>query len=619
MDRLPMAAVRFASQLALSAAVTGFCLSGTLVHAAKSTKQPAQPTATVPKSPESVPALPAAPVSKTPARLVFADPYPSPPEPITPDLLLNAAGETQNEALVFFTLGSLAEEQGEAEAAFGFFQKSLNLAPGNVPLAIQLATYYVQRQENAEALRILKDAQQARPTHPAPLIEIARLYLTALHQPDNALAYAEKAYKLAPEQFPAISIFVEVCSAAKLSQKVDDALRRTDLLGSQDSNFWLQAGDLFRNAYALRSPAPPRPTVDRLNGLFRKALDLAPRDVRCLERVADHYSLSRQFAEACSLYERAHALFREQNQASSPSICQKWARALALSEHVNLAIDLLEELIHEQPMIASARELAGELYLQQGQLISALGHLRFALETDPSEQNEHIRVIQLQLRLRRSAEAAQTAQAARQLFPDSATLTMLLAVALSESKNPAEAVKSFELAEHQFLASQKEALDAGFYLTYGAAAERAGLLDKAAALLQKSIAIDPSNAAEALNYLGYMWIDRNQHLEEAGELIQKALTLRPNHPAYLDSLGWWYYRKGDFAAAEQELRKALEHIRREDSGEVYEHLGDVLENLEHPEDALAAWEAALEMDANLVGIKEKIARVRSATPPQPAP
>jgi tetratricopeptide (TPR) repeat protein len=196
---------------------------------------------------------------------------------------------------------------------------------------------------------------------------------------------------------------------------------------------------------------------------------------------------------------------------------------------------------------------------------------------------------------------------------------MLLAVALSESKKPGEAVEAFALAERQYAASQREALDAKFYLTYGAAAERAGLLEKAAALLQKSITLDPDNAAEALNYLGYMWIDRNVNLEQAGAFIRRALTLRPNHPAYLDSLGWWYYRKGDFTAAVQELRHALENMRREDAGEVYDHLGDALEKLSKPEEALAAWEAALEMDATLAGPREKIARVRAETGAQPAP
>ncbi|MEI6712704.1 MAG: tetratricopeptide repeat protein [Verrucomicrobiota bacterium] len=611
MDRAPMATVRFASQLALSAAFICFCLSPRLCNAAKAAKSS--------QSQETEPALTAAPVSKTPARLVFADPFPSPPEPISPDLLLSSPLDAQNQAIIWFTLGTLAEEQGEVETALGYFQKSLDLAPGNLPLAIQLAAHYVQQQQPAEALRILKDAQQANPTASAPLVEIARIHLTTLHQPDNALAYAEKAYKLAPDQFPAISIFVEVCTTAKLSQKVDDIFKKTESLTIPEANFWLSAGDLFRNAYTLRSPAIPKTTLERINGLFKKALNAAPRDPRCLDRAADHYALTGQLLEAGSFYQRAQLLVKEQTQSNSPTIAMKWARTLAASEKSNLAIEMLEDLLREQPLVTTAREMAADFYIQQGQLVMALSHLRAALETDPSDHDDHVRVIQLQLRLHRAQEAAFTAKQAQKLFPDSPTISMLLAMSLTEAKHHLEAVEAFATAERLYSIAQQDALTADFYLTYGAAAERAGLLEKAATLLKKSIALNQDNPAEALNYLAYMWIDRSINLDEAGELVRQALTLRPNHPAYLDSLGWWHYRRGDFQSALVELRKAVDKMRREDAGEVYDHLGDVLEKLERPDEALAAWEAAIELDSSLAATKDKVAKLRAAIVPQPIP
>jgi tetratricopeptide (TPR) repeat protein len=153
---------------------------------------------------------------------------------------------------------------------------------------------------------------------------------------------------------------------------------------------------------------------------------------------------------------------------------------------------------------------------------------------------------------------------------------MLLAVALGEARRHAEALEAFASAEQEFIKNKSDALDASFYLTYGAAAERAGLVEQAATLLKKSISLDPENAAEALNYLGFMWVDRDLNLEEAGTLIRKALGLRPNYPAYLDSLGWWYYRKGDLAGAARELRRALERIRREEAAEVMQNVIVVL-------------------------------------------
>ena len=78
-------------------------------------------------------------------------------------------------------------------------------------------------------------------------------------------------------------------------------------------------------------------------------------------------------------------------------------------------------------------------------------------------------------------------------------------------------------------------------MSYGTAAERAGHYAKAAELLQKSIALAPNASAEACNYLGYMWADRNERLDEAESLIRRALEFEPSNAAYIDSLGWVFF------------------------------------------------------------------------------
>ena len=411
-----------------------------------------------------------------------------------------------------------------------------------------------------------------------------------------------------------IATLVDVCAAGRLTQRIDDTLRKTLALPQKDAAFWLRAGDLFRSALMLRGGPPAKAQLERLNSIYKKALELLPSDLTCVERTADHFSLTQQYAEACRFFERAHTLFRQTNKGTSLQIGYKWSRALVLNEQTDAAIELLEEVVKEHTQSAEAREFLGELYLSQGQLVSALAHFRWALDLDASKLGDHVRLIQLQLRLKRPDDAAESALKAKALLPDAPGLTMLLAVALGEAKRHAEAIEAFAGAEQEFIKNKSEALDASFYLTYGAAAERAGLVEQAATLLKKSISLDPENAAEALNYLGFMWVDRNLNLEEAGSLIRKALGLRPNYPAYLDSLGWWYYRKGDLAGAARELRRALERIRREEAAEVYDHLGEVMLKSGRPEEAVNAWEAALELDPSLEAIRAKIQAARK--PPE---
>jgi tetratricopeptide (TPR) repeat protein len=125
-----------------------------------------------------------------------------------------------------------------------------------------------------------------------------------------------------------------------------------------------------------------------------------------------------------------------------------------------------------------------------------------------------------------------------------------------------------------------------------------------------------------LNYLGYMLADRNERLNEALEMIQKAVDMDPHNAAFLDSLGWVYYRLNRLEEAEDYLRRSLERGSRDAT--VHDHLGDVLVSRGNLKDAIAQWEIAVrewqsaapsEMDPKAVAkIEQKLenAKVRLA-------
>ena len=100
---------------------------------------------------------------------------------------------------------------------------------------------------------------------------------------------------------------------------------------------------------------------------------------------------------------------------------------------------------------------------------------------------------------------------------------------------------------------------------------------------------DPDHA-DSLNALGYTLADRNERLDEALTYIARALKLKPDNPAILDSMGWVLYRQGDLAGAAKYLRKALA-LSQDD--EIAAHLGEVLWVSGQQEDARAVWREAL--------------------------
>lgn len=124
------------------------------------------------------------------------------------------------------------------------------------------------------------------------------------------------------------------------------------------------------------------------------------------------------------------------------------------------------------------------------------------------------------------------------------------------------------------------------------AADRTGDSDTLTSDLEEILASDPNNA-NALNALGYFLADDNQRLDEAEVYLEKAMSLKPDDPAIMDSLGWLRFRQGDSASAKRLLERAYELLP---DGEIAAHLGEVLWVSGDESAARSIWDKALLVD-----------------------
>jgi len=275
-------------------------------------------------------------------------------------------------------------------------------------------------------------------------------------------------------------------------------------------------------------------------------------------------------------------------------------------------------LIKENPLRYESYDLLCTLYEKAEDNDAALAVSQQMMLLDPSDYRNYVRNAALLMKERKVDAAIQTLTDARTKYPDKAEITYSLGLAYSEAKRYRDALSIFEQAVQEASQGQTEMLDARFYFAYGAAAEQSGQVEKAAELLKKSIELDPQSAGEAYNYLGYMWVDRGLKLDEAGELIRKALQTEPENPAYVDSLGWYYYKKGDFKHAIETLKKAAAAIQPEDAT-VDEHLGDAYAASNDMAHALDLWQRAAALDKENKEIAVKIAGARQKLAAQAGP
>ena len=153
--------------------------------------------------------------------------------------------------------------------------------------------------------------------------------------------------------------------------------------------------------------------------------------------------------------------------------------------------------------------------------------------------------------------------------------------------------KRYEEAEARLAeATRSFPSDPDLVYDYAMAAERNAHFDVMETQLRKLIKLQPDNP-QAYNALGYSLADRNQRLDEANQLIQKASSLAPNDAFIMDSVGWVEYRLGDKTNAAKVLKRAYD---LQPNAEIGAHLGEVLWESGQQDQARAAWREARKLE-----------------------
>lgn len=140
----------------------------------------------------------------------------------------------------------------------------------------------------------------------------------------------------------------------------------------------------------------------------------------------------------------------------------------------------------------------------------------------------------------------------------------------------------------------------------GICLERLGRWEEAVTDFEFVLKYKPENA-DALNYLGYTWVDKGVNLGKAFKMIEKAVELEPTNGAIIDSLGWAHYKLGRYKQARIDLENAAE--RSPTSATIIDHLGDVYWKLGRKKEAGYQWERAATLDptdTELLAIKAKL-------------
>lgn len=269
-----------------------------------------------------------------------------------------------------------------------------------------------------------------------------------------------------------------------------------------------------------------------------------------------------------------------------------------------------------------AQLLLIDTYRDGHQIDDAIAEAKKALDASPKDPGI---TVSLALLYGEKAETAQGTKLLQTLLQGNEAdqeIYIDIAQVQERGKQYADAEQSAQKAEQ--IAKQPGEKETAWYML-GAIYERQKKFDLAEQEFRKVLDENPNNAP-VLNYYGYMLANRGVRLDEATSLIQHAVNQEPNNGAYLDSLGWAYYKQNKLPEAQEYLEKAV--VREGNDPTILSHLGDVYLKMgrndraaELLEQSLAQWQKALpadyepdkvsEIDAQLKTLKKRLAQKSS--------
>lgn len=359
-----------------------------------------------------------------------------------------------------------------------------------------------------------------------------------------------------------------------------------------------------------------------------KAKELSPGSLEVLYNEALLYEDQGRYDDAVKVLTDAIAGIKNQatndDNASALSILyEQLGHAYREQQKYPEAIQTLQEMQKLGPEAQKrAQMMLIDTYRDSHQIESAITEAKKALDSSPKDPGLTVTLAMLYGEKSDASEGTKLLQGLLQGNESDQEIYIDIAQVQERGKQYAEAEQSAQKAEQ--MAQEGSGKQTAWYML-GAIYERQKKYDLAEQQFRKVLDVSPDNAA-VLNYYGYMLANRGIRLEEATSLIQKAVDQDPNNGAFLDSLGWAYYKRNKLTEAQDYLEKAVSREGRDPT--ILSHLGDVYlkegrndRAAELLEQSLAAWQKALpadyepdkvnEVDAQLRTLKKRLAQKSS--------
>lgn len=495
-------------------------------------------------------------------------------------------------ASVRLTLGRLYLQREEIDKAIPVLQRLLADEPWLPEAVALLSDAYSASGRTADAIALLEGAVGVDPSFYNALGDA--------YEKDERWSEAASAYERAVAENPRDSNLKTRLAHSLLNGGGPDGARRArDLLKDVTQANPASPWPLYLLARAQRATGD----LDGAETSARRLLELSPGSVSGAHALAQVLTERREFAEVIEALEPVIRQVPDGRDADVALLLTHLGFAYQELGQFDKAVGAFERAAALDPADPSQGYYLGQALVAAGRFDKALSYIRLRRATRPSDPRL-ARVEADALRGKGRVDEGAALLKALAAASDSPVMAVqTYAEYLAAARRYADAAAVLEQARSRF----PDDLDLAFQ--YAAMLERQQRFAEAEQAFRAVITRDPRHAP-ALNYLGYSLVDRGERLDEGLGLIRQAVEIDPTNGAYLDSLGWAYFKLGRLADAEGHLREAARQLPRDSV--VQDHWGDLLAKQGRWAEAVEAWRKSLAGDGETIDRQQIERKIKDA-------
>lgn len=471
-------------------------------------------------------------------------------------------------------------------------QEYLRKHPDNGGVRLLLAKIFIRQKSYDAAIEQYSIIHRQNPQEIQALLLLSELHL-ALEQFDAAIRVLQQVLSIAGENYPAHVLLARIYAR---EQNIEEALHHYNQALSMNwsADLELEVAELF------------------LQNKDYAAAEELYKNIILKEKENEEAAIG--LAHVYLVQGKEDAALEELNRLKSLSdhperIELTIARVYARKKQYGKAVEVLQRIIHNDN-IPEARYILGIIYFQLKKFETAIQQLRqIPGNADEYEDSVFLRVRLLRILERPDDAIAVLEEAIRDREVQNVDLYVLLATLYQAQGDKEKGEATFNRALSQFPENDDLLYEFGLFL------DQAGRKQQALSVMKEVISRQPEHAA-ALNYVGYTWTDRREHLDIALQYIKRAVQLQPENGYIQDSLGWVYYRLGDLQQAQVALEKAVRFLP--DDPAILDHLGDVYWEQGQRKKARSVYRKALEHfkeESDKARVREKLQSIKEQESP----